>query len=517
MVNQTNNSIKRTFIYALLSGLLLPLGFAPFHLPGFIFIGVACLFYLLTPSLSQNHHSLSLKTAFFIGFFFGLGYLGLGVSWVYNSVHDYGHLNALLSAAITLLFIAFLSLYLGLFSYLYAILSNRSTILLNCFLFSSIWCLCEYLRSTLFGGFPWLLIGYSQMDTPLRYLLPIIGIFGVGFTITLLSSFLIVFFKQKKLASLPWIIAFVGLLLSPLLLKHKSWTTQQTKAIDMSIIQANLSMKDKWDEALFLNLLQYYKKQTSQLLHKKRIVVLPESAIPAPDSYVTDFIESLHYNALKTQSAILMGIPTELPDNIYYNSLVAIGNAEGTYHKRHLVPFGEFIPGSFKKVASWLSIPITDMTPGKHGQPLVQVENHPIATLICYELAYPNLLREQLPESEWIVSISDDGWFGRSFAIYQQLQMASALSLQTGRYQIVANNDGLSSIINTQGEIVRSLPVHNSGILNGKIYAATGASPWVLLGDMPILILVSLLVIIAIARRTIASETQESEELTFTL
>lgn len=516
MLNQINKTINRSFIYALLSGLLLPLGFAPFHLPGFIFIGVASLFYLLTPSLSPNHDSLSLKNAFFIGFFFGLGYLGLGVSWVFNSIHDYGHLNTLLSAALTLLFIAFLSLYLGLLSYIYAILNRHLPILLNCFLFGSIWCLCEYLRSTLFGGFPWLLIGFSQMDTPLRYLLPIMGIFGVGFIIALSSSFLIVFFKQKKLASLPWIIAFVSLLLSPMLLKNKHWSTQQKNAINLSIIQANLSMKDKWDETLFLNLLQYYKKQTSTLLQHKSLVVLPESAIPAPDSYVTDFIENIHFKALKTQSSILMGIPTELPENIYYNSLIGLGNAEGSYHKRQLVPFGEFIPNLFRKAANWLSIPITDMTAGKHGQPLIQVENHPIATLICYEIAYPNLLREQLPESEWIVSISDDGWFGHSFAIYQQLQMASALSLQTGRYQIVANNDGLSSIINTQGEIISSLPAHHSGILNGTIYAATGVSPWVLLGDAPILIFVSLLIIMAITKRTFASENQAREELTFT-
>jgi apolipoprotein N-acyltransferase len=162
---------------------------------------------------------------------------------------------------------------------------------------------------------------------------------------------------------------------------------------------------------------------------------------------------------------------------------MALGQSNGTYYKQHLVPFGEYIPKPFQAIIRWLKVPFANLLPGPRNQPLVQVHNHPIASLICYELAYPNLLRQQLPNAEWIVSISDDGWFGHSFAMYQQLQMSQVLSLMSGRYQIVSNNDGLSAIIDTQGNIIQSLPTFTADILEDQIYPATGSTPWVFLGD----------------------------------
>ena len=117
----------------------------------------------------------------------------------------------------------------------------------------------------------------------------------------------------------------------------------------------------------------------------------------------------------------------------------------------------------------------------------MHAHQRPFATLICYELAYPNLLRQQLPQAQWIVSLSDDGWFGHSLASYQHLQMAQALSILTSRYQIVANNDGLSSIITPTGIVSHSLPAFTSGILEGNIHPSHGSTPWVRWGDWPII------------------------------
>lgn len=143
----------------------------------------------------------------------------------------------------------------------------------------------------------------------------------------------------------------------------------------------------------------------------------------------------------------------------------------------------------------WLALPAANLKPGKTDQTLIRVKNHAIATLICYELAYPQLLRKQLPNAKWIVSISDDGWFGHSFAMYQQLQMVQALSAQTERFQVVSNNDGLSSLINTKGDIISSLPAYTAGVLEGNIFPATGATPWVLYGDKPILMIFLLIIL----------------------
>lgn len=478
-------------IRALITGFFLPFGFAPFHLPGLSILGLG----LLYAQLSQQGTVHSFST----GFFFGLGYFGLGVSWVYVSVHVYGHLNTLISAFITSLFVIYLSLFLGLVATLFTWLAAKRSLLLSSLLYSALWCLGEFLRSTLFTGFPWLLIGFGQIDTPLKYLLPIVGIYGVGFLTCLAATFIAASIqtpspKQRYL----WLVAFVGILLAPSLLKDKQWSKTSETPISVGVIQANLSMRDKWDESLFWQLLQFYEQRISQLIEKKQLVVMPESAIPLPVNYVNDFLDEVNQKALRAGSAVLLGIPQQSTDaNYYYNSLIAIGEANGSYLKQHLVPFGEYIPQLFTQLMKWLDIPITNLKSGKSKQALIQIHRHPVAALICYELAYPHLLRHQLPEAEWIVSISDDGWFGHSFALFQHLQMAQVFSLMTGRFQVVSNNDGLSSIINTQGVITSSLPAFNAGILESELYPAIGSTPWTISGDVPVLIFCLLLVLLS--------------------
>lgn len=501
-------STLRTFF----AGLLVPCGFAPIHMPGLAILGIALFF----AQLRQQ----TIKQSFYTGFVFGLGFFGLGISWIYVSIYTYGHLNPLLSACITLMFVAYLALFPGLVAMLYQRLAivvptervegKQLPLLFNCFLFSSLWCLGEFLRAHVLTGFPWLLLGVGQFDTPLKYLLPIIGIFGVGLITCLAATCLATGLQTHRKKRPFWIIALVAILISPLLLKNHAWTTSHSPDIPVSIIQANISMRDKWDESLFWQILQHYEHEADQLIGKKQLIIMPESAIPVPINYVSDFLTDLDERAKKGNTAILFGIPepTSTDDLAYYNTLSTLGTAQGSYQKQHLVPFGEFIPKPFQQLSNWLALPAANMKPGKSKQPLVSVQNHLIASLICYEVAFPQLLRQQLPIAEWIVSISDDGWFGHSLAVYQQLQMSQVLSIQTGRYQLVANNDGLSSVINAQGDIIDSLPVSSPGILSASIRPSTGASPWVYLGDVPVLlaslliVLVGLVINVLLWRRT---------------
>lgn len=175
---------------SLVAGLLYPLGFAPFHLPGLAILSLAILFGLLQQK--------SAKKALYTGFFFGLGFLGLGVSWIYVSIHEYGNISFFLASIITLFFIFLFSLYPALMSYLYIKLAPNKKLFHRCIIFSSLWCLFEYLRATLMGGFPWLLLGFSQVDTPIKYLLPLVGIYGAGFIACLASTFLAASIMNKK-------------------------------------------------------------------------------------------------------------------------------------------------------------------------------------------------------------------------------------------------------------------------------------------------------------------------------
>ena len=485
-------SIHMRLLLIFLAGPLAALGFAPFHLPGLAILSLAMLF-------AQLQRQNSTRYAFLTGFVFGVGFLGLGVSWIYVSIHQYGHLNPFMSGAITALFVAYLSCFPGLVAYVYTKLAAKRSLLFCCFLFSALWCLGELLRATCFGGFPWLSVGFGQIDTPLKYILPIFGVYGAGFLACLAATCLAASTQKTTVPSYIWVISFVALLIAPSLLKNTHWTHIDSQPLSVGVIQANLSMRDKWDESLFWSLIKTYKTKIEHMIGRIQLIVLPESAITLRAHYICDVLQDILLAAIKAGCGILLAVhqPTSDDETFYYNTLSALGAAKGTYIKQHLVAFGEFIPDPFVRIINWLSIPIANLKPGPAHQHLVRVQKHPIATLICYELAYPELLRAQLPRAEWIVSISDDGWFGHSLAMYQHLQMAQVLSMLTGRYQIVANNDGLSSIIDTEGNLTDSLPAFTSGTLDANIYSASGATPWTYFGDNPALYLCFFMVLLA--------------------
>ncbi|CAM4444335.1 MAG: Apolipoprotein N-acyltransferase [Legionella sp.] len=286
---------------------------------------------------------------------------------------------------------------------------------------------------------------------------------------------------------------FIILMLSPFAFKNVNWTQVQKDPITIGGVQANLSMRDKWDETLFWNMLKHYEQAINKLLGKQ-LIILPESALPLPASYLDKYLHKLNDKAIKANSALMLGIlqPTNDSEANYYNSVITLGTGKGTVLKRQLVPFGEYIPKPLQTINRWFNLPDANLVPGKIHQSLIKVANHPIASLICYEIAYPYLLRMQMPEAQWIVSISDNGWFGHSFASYQQLQMAQILSILTGRYQVVVNNDGLSSVINSNGDITEMLPPFSAGILQGSVYPAEGITPWIRWSEMPAFIFCAL-------------------------
>lgn len=480
-----------TYLLIFIAGMLGPIGFAPFHMPGLTILSLAFLYSAIT--------SCSKKQGFLFGLIFGLGYFGFGVSWVIVSIHDYGQLNYFLAGICTLAFITYLSLFPALVAWAFKHIDRNTNKLISILLFSALWCFSEFIRASLFSGFPWLIVGTTLLDTPLKYIAPVVGLNGLSFICVLLATLLTISVSEQSIRKFYYISVFVLILISPSAAKYIKWTQVQNDPVSIGVVQANLSMRDKWDEALFWKLLKYYEKTTESLLGKQ-LIILPESAIPLPASYLEDYLDKLNEKALKAKSALILGIlqPTDPSETNFYNSIISLGMAKGEHVKNRLVPFGEYIPGPFVSINRWMGLPEPNILPGKPNQKLINVADHPIASLICYEIAYPDIVRQQMPLAQWIVSISDNGWFGRSLASYQQLQMAQMLSLLTGRYQVVVNNDGLSSVINNYGEIIDSLPPFSSGILQSEIFPAEGATPWVIWNERPSLILCTLILFFAL-------------------
>lgn len=495
-------------------GLLLPLAFAPFHLPGMAILSLGLLYLELNIAL-QHPKASSARHVLSYGLAYGLGFFGFGTSWIYVSIHDYGHLSSITSAFITFVFTLYLASFCAGMTLAYRYLRLPSFSLLSVIAFAALWTGAEYLRATVFTGFPWLLIGISQIDAPLQSLLPIIGIYGVTFLSAFAGGCAILIIQAPRQQRIPYsqrmgllTLLLILLLLGPTLIdqnkaKNQEHTTKaMTNKLSVAVIQANLSMRDKWDEQLFWSLLKQYQTNIKKLLGTE-LILLPESAIPIPAPYIQDILKKLHNEAKAARSSILLGIPmpTSFNENQFYNALIALGEGKGSYFKQHLVPFGEYMPKPLTFITNLLQLPDANMSAGSSHQALITVKKIPIATVICYELAYSNLLRAQIPTAQLIITISDDGWFGHSLAMYQHQQIAQVQSLQTKRYQVIANNDGLSSVIDEQGKLVSSLAPFSAGILKAQVAPITELTPWVIWGDSPALLLIGLVIVGCFARR----------------
>ena len=257
-------------------------------------------------------------------------------------------------------------------------------------------------------------------------------------------------------------------------------------------------MHDKWDENYFWNLLLNYEQAIDQAIDHQ-IILLPESAVPVATNHIKNWLSNLSVLANDKESTILMGaIKYSKKTNQYFNTLLALGNATGAYYKKQLVPFGEYIPNIFKPVTNMLGIPDPGLISGDLHQKNLRVDNKDLASFICYEIAFDNIIRQQLPQGEFIVTITDSGWFGNSLAGYQLQQMSQIRSLQTNRFQLLANNDGLSSVIDSSGNIMTDLPRHQAGILTGTIFPNQTITIWSKLGNLPIEIIILCILFFAI-------------------
>lgn len=488
----------RKYIQPLLAGCLFPLAFAPISLPGFGVISLAWFFYLLS-NTSNNKNSK--KTAFIQGLFFGMGFFGVGVSWVFISIHSYGQAPWWLAFILTVLFCMFMALYTASFAWTFAWISRRrktQKFLQQSIIFSVLWVIFEYIRANLFTGFPWLLLGFSQTETPMRYLAPIMGVYGLSFLVAFSSCLLTRIFcfpnNKTDINLRKGILPALGLImiyLLPQLLSPIHWTHSHQKPVPISVIQGNIAEDEKWLPGAFQKTIERYMRLTKKIPEGRKIIVWPEGAVPIPYPQGQAFLANLSDFIRKDNAVLVTGIPYENPKkaNQYYNAIMVLGNNRGQYFKHHLVPFGEYLPSPvFNYITDYFGMPIYEMARGKKQQPLLMIHDIPTLPFICYEIAYADILLKSLPETKLLITISDDAWFGHSLARAQHLQMAEMRSLQSGRYQIVATNNGISAVINERGRVIATIPSFRAGILNSYIQVMSGSTPWSYLGDNAVLI-----------------------------
>lgn len=484
---------------ALLFGMLLTLAFAPFHLFPLAIISPAV---LLGTWLNASP-----KKAFWRGWLFGVGLFSTGVSWVYISIHTYGNTSPILAGLITALFIALLALFPALNGYLlnrYFPLNNSAK---RVYAFPAIWVFLEWVRSWIVSGFPWLLIGYSQINNSfLKGYAPIFSVFGVSLAVLLCSSLLVnILIALKNKQRLDAIMSLAQLILISAVgsvLSSIAWTHPTGQPIKVSLVQGNIPQSLKWLPEQIQPTLDRY-EQLSQSHWDSNLVIWPESAVPITLQNAESFLENINSQAKQHQSTLITGIPIKADTNGYYNSVIALGNGEGVYLKRRLVPFGEYIPFQhwLGRIFDLLQVPMSDFIPGMNLSKPIYANGIKIATFICYEIAYPEQVLLNDESIGLLLAVSNDAWFGKSIAQAQHLETAQMRALELGRPLLFVANDGITAIINPKGKIQSSAPTHQTYVLTDLVQTTQGKTPWQRFAMDPILIIIFLFIITAIRRR----------------
>lgn len=491
-MSHRRSRLSRTkFILAFILGLLTVPGFAPFHVFPLPVLTLAVLFHLWrhTP---PRHAALT-------GFFFGLGFFGAGVSWVYVSMHDFGAMPAPLAVAATLLFCAILALFPALAGLAQAWGRHRPAVRML-LLAPALWVAAEWLRGWVFTGFPWLAIGYSQVPaSPLAGFAPLLGVYGVSLAVALSAGAVAFAVHVRVKGSTLWIAALLAVFwLAGWGLKQIAWTQRAGDPVSVSLLQGNIPQELKWREERLKSSLDIY--QRLALESRSRLIILPETALPVfYDEVPGAYLETLANHARKLGGDMLVGVPESRGSGEYYNSAISLGtNPSQAYRKSHLVPFGEYIP--LRPVFGWvlevMHIPLADFTRGSGTQQPMQAAGQSVAVDICYEDVFGEEIIRQLPRATLLVNLSNDAWFGRSLGPRQHLQIAQMRALEAGRYMLRATNTGVTAIINQRGEVTGQAEMFVATALDGQAQGFSGTTPYARFGNVTMLMIVLLMLLL---------------------
>ena len=463
-----------------IAGAACVLGFAPFYWWPVPIVALAVLFAAFERAATTRRAALA-------GYAFGLGYFLAGVSWVYVSLHDFGSMPAPLAGLATFLFCAFLALFHGLAGWLarrFAAPNPASILFMSAAAFTA----CEWLRGSIFTGFPWITIGMSQVPgSPLAGFAPVVGGYGVTLMAAITAGLLAASARRfesrtaraRVLGAAAVVLAIGGAL------RFISWSEPAGPPVRVALLQGNIPQELKWREEVRTKTLVDYRRMIFEA--QAKVVVLPETALPAFfDQLPAGYLAGIREHAAATGKDVLMGIVERdfrAGEYDYYNTLLRLTGARQAYRKRHLVPFGEYIPPGFRFILAVLKIPLTDFGSGGKGQPPLEAGGTSFAVAICYEDIFGEELIDQLPRAQALVNVSNDAWFGRSLAAQQHLHASQLRAVETSRWMVRATNTGASAAIDERGRVTASLEPFTSATLTTDIVPRKGQTPFVLFGN----------------------------------
>ena len=517
----------------LLAGLLQALSFAPGPLPGWSlpFVQILSLAVLASATLRAT----TPRQAAWRAWLFGLAQFSVGVYWLVISMHRYGGLPWILSVGALLIFAAAMALYGALACGLSAALlagraHPRQRAWAQCLIattWASAWTLGEWLRGTLFTGFTWLQGGYAHADGMFAAWTPLLGVYGASWLAAFAAVAVVLMVRARNLP--PWDRSAAAVLgaalatgLAGIALGYIQWGAPRGAPVLLRLVQPATPQSEKFDPSRFLD--EQVRLQDLAALAPKSdddrpaLVLLPETSIPIfQDRVPLEVWDGWEHAARSGQAPIVLGVPLHRPAGgdgqrdaapgargaRHTNAALALdaqgrvmeqGGRAWHYDKRHLVPFGEFIPFGFHWFVRAMRIPLGDFDRGADDQPVLRLGDQTLAFNICYEDTFSEEIAAGVapsaanPEGASIlVNLGNLAWFGDSWALRQHLQMARLRTLETARPMVRATNTGLTAAIGPRGQVYARLDTGRPGVLDVEIQGWQGLTPYVRWRNLPVL------------------------------
>lgn len=465
----------------------LTLGYAPFSLWLVAPLLLSGFLYLLAKAESNQGFSLS--------FAFGLGWFGAGISWVHVSIADFGGLPLIGSLALMVVLVAYLALYPALAGY---VTKKYFQPRLWPLTLPFIWLLFEWLRSWMLTGFPWLSLGYSQVSGPVSGWMPIVGEFGVTGLLVMLSSALAFMLpnKQYKSAALLTLVLILG----GWNLNNFSWISVKPSPVSVAMVQGNIKQELRWVPEQDRPTMEKYWDMTQDHWHNE-VIIWPEAAIPKLEPIAKNYIRELDDIAAQNGTGLITGIVNyNFETRDAFNNLIVVGAKEkgdesGHYRyfhnnrfaKHQLLPIGEFIPMEdwLRGLAPIFDLPMSSFSRGDFRQPNLVANGYHFSPAICFEIAFPQQIQANLyQDTDFIITVSNDAWFGNSHGPDQHLEIAQARAKEFGLPVLRATNNGITAFIDHNGNIQSRLPQFQAAVLSDRIYLTEGKTPYRQFGNL---------------------------------
>ena len=458
-------------LLALSAGVLLALSFPRFGHPAVAWIALVPLIVAISGwrGVPGRLPGQPTPRAFTLGLIAGLAYFVGTVYWTSTVLSEFGQVPAPIAIAGMLLLAAYMAIYpavaMAITSRVVARVGG-----VGLFVLPAAWTGTEYLRGVLFGGFPWVPLGNSQIAViPVAQLASVLGVYGVTLLVALvntaIAAALLTAGRQRTLAIGLAAASVAGVGAWGTWRVADASLTRQGTALRVGLIQANIAQEDKWDSRQARRIFTTYLAMTRHAVRGgAELVLWPESSTPFTFEEDPEGQRQLRDLVREVRVPILFGSDQTVPGppRRHYNAaflLDATGATSAVYRKMHLVPFGEYVP-----LASWLSFfpplvqTLAGFEPFSPGEAVVMlpVGGRQASTAICYEVVYPGLIRDAvLQGSELLTTITNDGWYGRSSAPFQHWDMAAMRAIEQGRYLARAANTGISGVVDPYGQVVR--------------------------------------------------------------